>query len=163
MMLALIPLRVWLQIAATAAIIGAGWWAYTWAYNRGADSVQSLWDAEKQDIADQNAQLKADADKTTTALRDKADQLRRTKDAQINRLNADLATALDSLRDRPSRTGDGGVPKDTGTGTALGCTGAGLLRDDANFLAWYGAQTKRITLQLAQCQAEHASARDAIR
>ena len=160
-MLALIPMRVWLQIAATAAIIGAGWWAYSWAYNRGADSVRVLWDAEKQDIADQTAAIKADADKTSAELRTKADTLRRTKDAQITRLNADLANALDGLRDRTPRPSDGSVPSDTVVGA--GCTGASLYAGDAGFLIRETARADRLRLDLQQCQDAYGAAREALK
>ena len=160
-MLALIPMRVWLQIAATAAIIGAGWWAYSWAYDRGADSVRVLWDAEKQDIADQTAAIKAEAQSATDALRAKADTLRRTKDAQITRLNADLANALDGLRDRASRPGAGDLPGDTAAGA--GCTGASLYAGDAGFLVRETARSDRLRLDLQQCQAAYGAARDALK
>lgn len=160
-MLALIPTRAWLQLAAAAAIIGAGWWAYSWAYDKGADSVQVLWNAEKQSIADQTAALKADADKTSADLRTKTDTLRRNKDAQINRLNADLASALDGLRDRPARPGAGSVPGDTATGA--GCTGASLYASDAGFLVRETARADRLRLDLQQCQAAYITAREALK
>lgn len=160
-MLALIPIRVWLQIAATAAIIGAGWWAYSWAYNKGADSVQVKWDTEKQDIADQTEAIKADADKKNAELQDKADAIRRNKDAQITRLNADLANALDGLRDRASRPGAGDLPGDTAAGA--GCTGASLYAGDAGFLVRETARSDRLRLDLQQCQAAYGAARDALK
>ena len=160
-MLALIPIRVWLQLGISAAIIGAGWWAYSWAYDRGADSVRVLWDAEKQDIADQTAAIKAEAQSATDALRAKADTLRRNKDAQITRLNADLANALDGLRDRTPRPSDGSVPSDTVVGA--GCTGASLYAGDAGFLIRETARADRLRLDLQQCQDAYGAAREALK
>lgn len=161
-MIPLLYIRAAIAAAILSAIVGVGWFLYDWAYDKGAAVIQSQWDAEKKETDKQSAILRKDAAATTAELIKRLEGLRKTKDAQINRLNADLATAYDSLRDRPARDSDGGVPKDTATGAALGSTGAGLLRDDASFLAWYSAQTKRLHLQLAECQVAYNNAYKAL-
>jgi hypothetical protein len=99
----------------------------------------------------------------TADLQTKSDQTRKAKNEEINRLNIDLADALERLHNRPERPGEGGVPVDTGVGAGTRCTGSGLFRDDAKFLEWFAAGTKRLQLDLGECQAALHRAREALK
>lgn len=73
---------------------------------------------------------------------------------------------FDGVRHRPEARSDGGdVPQagasEAGTGAA-GCTGQGLARPDAQFLAGYAADAARLRLALAECAARYEAARQAI-
>jgi hypothetical protein len=162
MNLALINPRVWLEIALAAAIAGFCWWGYNAVYDRGAASVQAEWDKDKAaQLEATNAALR-DAAAATAALQAKADAQRKAKNAQIDRLNTDLADALASLRDRPARPGADNLPSDTTPGTAPSCTGAQLYKPDAEFLARESARAERVRVDLAECQAAHGAAREAL-
>jgi hypothetical protein len=63
-----------------------------------------------------------------------------------------------SLRERP----EGRVqscPVYTDTGAPAGCTGAGLARPDAEFLAGYAADAARLEATLEQCRAAYEAVR----
>jgi len=154
-------------MGARMAIVGVLVWVLAishWqAYRMGSNAVQAQWTADKLTQAEQTLALTAEAAATTDALQQSADQLRKTKNAQIARLNADLSAALAGLSDRPARPGAGSVPTDPVAGANPGCTGASLWRDDGEFLAREAARADGLLADLAQCQAAYGAARDALK
>jgi len=162
MNLALINPKVWLELALAALVVGVCWWGYSAIYNRGAESVQVRWDAERQDQAEQSAKIAANALATTTALAATIENQRNDTYAQIATLNATVANAVIGLRNRPARDSAGGVPINPATGAASGATGADLLRQDGEFLVRESARADRLRLQLVQCQAQYSAAREAL-
>ena len=153
------PFRVFAAIFLFFALTATHWRAYT----RGEKAVQGAWDAEKLAVATQSAQALAAALKTGDDLKTKSDQLQKAKNATIAKLNTDLSAALDRLHDRAPRPGAGSVPSDTTTGSAGGCTGAQLYRDDAALLVRESSRANRLLAYLGQCQAQYNAARDALR
>lgn len=133
------------------------------AYRMGGNAVQAQWTADKLAQAEQALALTAEAAATTDALQQSAEQLRKTKNAQIARLNADLSAALAGLSDRPARPGAGSVPTDPAAGANPGCTGTSLWRDDGEFLAREASRADGLLADLAQCQAAYGAARDALK
>ena len=87
---ALLNWRVWAALYIAVALAASHWRAYT----RGELNVQTKWDADKLAQAEASLQAMADKDAKQAELQANADKLRRTKNAQIDRLNADLAAAL---------------------------------------------------------------------
>lgn len=150
--------RVWAAILIAVALASSHWKVY----KVGQNEVQAKWSAEKLDTAQQTLRLLESRDRTTTALQDNADTLRRTKNAHIARLDADLATALAGLQNRPDRPSGGSLPTDTGAGSNPGCTGAGLYRPDAGFLIREADRAQRVLADLAQCQSAYDQARAAV-
>lgn len=150
-----------LAVAAAIAVFLAGthWRAYT----KGKAAVQAEWTAEKLEVGRQSLKLSEQATRDTATLQLNADKLTGAKNARINRLNTDLADALERLRERPARDSAAGVPGDPAAGAGPGCTGAGLFREDGGFLAREAARASRLLADLAQCQAAHSAARDALR
>ena len=159
--LSLLNPRMWLALALSAIVVAACWAGYNWVYNRGADSVQVKWDAEKLDQAEQSAKIATDALATTKALQDGADSERKAKNEQIASLNTKLGVAIAGLRDRPSRSGSGDLPKAPGAGTL--CTGAGLYREDGEFLTRESARAQSLAIKLASCEADYARAVNALK
>jgi hypothetical protein len=147
--------RVW-AYALCIVLLAMSHWK---AYHLGSTSVRAEWAADQLSQAEQTGQLQGNAARATEALQADANKLRRTKDAQIAKLNTDLAGALDRLRDRPARPGEGDLPSPTGVGPG-GCTGAGLFRPDAEFLTRKAAQRDAIAVLLAECQAAYGNARN---
>lgn len=159
----MITARAWLAMTAAAVLtvmLAATHWQ---AHRMGAAGVQAGWDAEKATQTQQTATLMAEAAATTSSLQATADQLRKSKNAQIARLNADLAAALAGLSDRAPRPGAVDMPALTGPGANPGCTGASLWREDGEFLARESARADRLLADLTQCQAAYGKARDALR
>lgn len=156
-MTALLNWRVWAALVMAVFLAGTHWRAYT----QGKKTVMTEWDSEKLAIAEQSFKLAEQATRVTAGLQAKADTLRKTKNAEIEKLGADLAYALDGLRDRPARPGAGSVPGDTGIGS--GCTGRELYRPDGEFLTRLAARADRLRLDLGQCQAAYETARNALK
>jgi hypothetical protein len=71
------------------------------------------------------------------------------------RIAADLRSQLDSLRNRPDRSPDtvpGGAPGD------LGCSGADLARQDAEFLVRYDSIVAGLEDAVGECRARYDAA-----
>lgn len=84
------------------------------------------------------------------ALQSQADQIKRMSDEKITLLTTRVNGLVSELRNRPERPTNT-VPADPGTEPTK-CTGAGLYRDDAEFLVRF-AQDADITQQaLTQCR-----------
>lgn len=149
--------RIWAAGVLALALAGTHWGAYV----SGKKTVQAEWSAEKLSIAEQSLKLSEEATRVTVDLQTKADTLRKSKNAQIARLNADLAIALGGLSDRAPRPGTVDLPSHS-TARA-GCTGLELYRADGEFLARESARAERLRLDLGQCQAAYKAARDALK
>jgi hypothetical protein len=158
-MIYLLNWRVWTAIGLLAILASTHWKAY----HSGAASVQAAWDARtvaeqaeylktQQEVRDKEAKLQADKE-----------SLRRTKNAQIAKLDADLADALGRLRDRPERPGESDMPQTAGTGPGTGCTGAQLFKPDAEFLIRESDRADRLLAHFRQCQAQYDRAREALK
>ena len=150
-----------LAVAAVIAVFLAGthWKAYT----SGKATVQAEWQAEKLEVGRQSLKLSEQATRDTATLQLNADKLTGAKNAKIVRLNADLADALERLRERPARDSAESVPSDPTAGARPGCTGAGLFREDGGFLAREAARANKVLANLAECQGAHSNARDALK
>jgi len=102
--------------------------------------------------AEASRKAEADARATERKWHDHAAELGATKDEQIRDIGSKLDAALASLRDRPSRP-IGNVPS---TSTACkGGTGAGLYRDDGEFLARLASRAATIAAERDYCYARY--------
>lgn len=157
-MIYLLNWRVWTAIGLLAILASTHWKAY----HSGAASVQAAWDART--VAEQAEYLKTQQevrDKEATLQADK-ESLRRIKNAQIAKLDADLAGALERLRDRPERPRESDLPTVAGIGPDTGCTGAQLYRQDAAAFIGESRRAQLVLIDLAQCQAQYDKAREAM-
>lgn len=139
-------------LAIAAALIVGVWWIDNNGYNRAVGVMQAKADAERnaRDAAKLAQEKKIEADSL------KAKEQRDAKDAQFAKdlatANSRTAAALAELRKRPSR-GSGGVnvpASPASAAPAASCTGAGLFRDDSEFLTRRvaaGADTLRLALK----------------
>jgi hypothetical protein len=159
--LALLSPRVIAEILIFVLLGAAGWWGYNWIYDRGAAHVQQKWDLEKASQDAASARVATDALATTKALQASADRDKETKNAQINTLNANLASAIAGLSNRPSRPDPGSVPSNPATGG--GCTGAELYKPDAEFLAREASRGDALQAELQLCYSRYRAARDALK
>jgi TolA-binding protein len=95
------------------------------------------------------------------ALKAVASRLQQENRDENRRIAALYQRELDGLRNRPeARAGadTGGVPE--GAAAGAGCTGAGLARPDAAFLAGYAADAARLQAALDHCEARYNALRD---
>lgn len=154
-MAALLNWRIWAAVAIAVFLAGTHWKAY----KSGQKDIRAEWNAEKLDTAQQTLRLLEKNTRTSAELQDNADKTRRAKNAQIERLDTDLASALERLRERPARPNGSDLPADTGAGSSAGCTGAQLYRSDSQFLTRESDRAQRILADLAQCQTAYDQAR----
>lgn len=150
--------KFWAAVLVAVALAASHWKVY----KVGQNEKQAEWNAEKLDTAQQTLRLLEKNTRTSTELQDKADNTRKAKNAQIAQLDADLATALERLRERPERPGGANLPADSVAGSNTGCTGAQLYRSDSQFLTRESDRAQRVLADLAQCQAAYDSARKAV-
>lgn len=152
--------RTWLAAVAIVVVLALfGLSAYS--YRAGKAAVQQEWDKEKAAIAQahmeemqrarqREAELQATIDKQTEAYKN-----------DLANITADYQRIVVWLRDRPAaRAGAGGVPQ--GATAGVGCTGAGLSRGDAEFLAGYAADAARTRKALDQCVRQYEEVRRAL-
>lgn len=149
--------KLWAGLALAAALVAAGWILY----GAGQDDRQKDFDAYKLD--QQELRILADRAnrKTEQTWQDAANQKVKAKDETILNINARLADALGRLSDRPARPAADIVPANPRT--AASGTGAGLYREDGQFLAGEAAAAARIAAERDACYAVQAELRAAQR
>jgi hypothetical protein len=111
----------------------------------------------KESYAKSYAEALETARNREKALVKQTEQIRRTKDAQIKTIDARLASALNSLRERPQ---DRLLPTDPAP--SVGCTGAQLANPDGEFLARYAADAARLQSAYQACVGAYDAARKSV-
>lgn len=153
-----------IRMAAIAMLLGlAGyilWWVGSSLYAAGQQATQSEWDADV--IIRNRAALRAHdqaREREQELQRIMAHKDKEKRDAET-KLVADYAAVIASLLSRPERAGPGEGAASAGGG--VGCTGAELYRQDAEFLAGEAARAERVRLQLDACQFKYDEVRKAV-
>lgn len=158
-MLALLNWRLWAALLLAVGLAASHWKAYKVGQNEGVAQLNEF----KLEQSQQSLKLLEQRDATTASLADAADQTRKAKNVQIAKLNTDLSDALERLRNRPERPREGDLPSDPAAGAEPSCTGAGLFRPDAEFLIRFATATRKLQLDLGECQAAYGRAQDALK
>lgn len=128
-----LSISTWIMIAlSVVAIGGVGYGKYE-SYKLDAYKV---------------AQAKAVHDKEVKSQED-ADRIRKEKDVQITAINNQLADALISLRQRPSRS--------ESASNGQGGTGMSLSAEDATFLVREASRADRLRSELEACYKQYDS------
>lgn len=113
--------------------------AYFKGYYKGKDVVQSEWD-------------KVVAEQTITtveverSLRTKIDAVVEDKNREIARIKRSYASIVAGLQQRPERD-----PVSSNPETPQNCSGTGLYREDAGFLAGEAARADQYAIELLSC------------
>jgi hypothetical protein len=152
----------WFLLGAALAVAAAGAGGLYKGHELGMAEVQQAWDKEKAEQYAAYAAAQDVARQKEQALQAGADQLRQEKDREIRNLNARAAALTNSLRDRPSRPAPEAspVPSTASAGCApTSCTGAGLSREDAQFLAGEATRADELRAALRQCHAQYETLR----
>jgi len=152
----------WLILGFVLAVAAAGGAGLYQGHDLGMAEVQQKWDKERAAQEAEHAAAQAAAREKEQELQANADQLRKEKDREIRDLNARAAALTNSLRDRPTRpTAEASaLPSTASAGCApASCTGAGLSREDAEFLAREAARADELRSSLRQCLAQYQAIR----
>lgn len=152
----------WFILGATLAVAAAGAGGLYKGHELGMAKVQQAWDKEKTQQYAAYAEAQEAARQKEQDLQASADKLRKDKDAEIRNINARATALANSLRERPSRPAPeaSAVPSTASAGCApTSCTGAGLSREDAQFLAGEAARADELRAALKQCHAQYESLR----
>jgi hypothetical protein len=152
----------WLILGFVLAVAAAGGAGLYKGHDLGMAEVQQKWDRERAAQEAEHAAAQAAAREKEQELQANADQLRKEKDREIRDLNARAAALTNSLRDRPTRpTAEASaLPSTASAGCApASCTGAGLSREDAEFLAREAARADELRSSLRQCLAQYQAIR----
>ena len=152
----------WLILGFVLAVAAAGGAGLYQGHELGVAEVQQKWDKERAAQLAEHAAAQAAAREKEQELQASADLLRKDKDREIRDLNARTAALTNSLRDRPSRptTETSALPSTASAGCApTSCTGAGLSREDAQFLAGEAARADELRASLKQCHAQYQAIR----
>lgn len=134
-------MMLWHYVAAGLAVLAvgftSGWQVRAW--KAGADD---------QARAEQVHEAEREARRMEQARAARVQETQDAKEAELRRISARLADALERLRNRPGR-----LPRDPAhPGQCDGATGKELSRDDAAFLARFAAERDEIAAQLEACQ-----------
>lgn len=141
----------WLAYAAIAAALWAGHaYVASRAFNAREQAVHDTYKAVQRE-ADIAALRKGEK------LQANADKLQDEQNAKTETDRLRIAALTASLRNRAARP----TTLPTDTSTAKNCTGAGLYRDDGEFLTWYAAEATRVARALERCEAQYNEVRGA--
>jgi hypothetical protein len=102
--------------------------------------------------------------KTKVELAEKVKAIKDSKDAEIKSINARYDAIITGMQHRPSRQDyRGNITTDTSaTESPKGTTGAGLYKEDANFLAGYARDTEKLKVELIQCYKQYDDVRTTV-
>jgi len=130
-------IETWLMRLGAIALAVAGF--YFWADHRGYERAEKKYAAAEQKQREEN-QLRMDN------LRTDYEALAEVKDDEIKRVATERDRLAASLRNRPER-----MPE-AAQAACQGGTGAGLSREDSEFLAGEAARANELRAQLSACQ-----------
>lgn len=153
-------IRTWLAAVAVVVVL-ALFGLSVYSYRAGKAAVQQEWDKEKAAIAQAHMEEMQRARQREAELQAAIDKQTEVYKRDLENITADYQRIVVWLRDRPAaRAGAGGVPQ--GSAAGVGCTGAGLSRGDAEFLARYAADAARTRKALDQCVRQYDEVRQAL-
>lgn len=146
-------------VVVAASTFGVG---YLVGHDHGQDKMRAAWNKQRLADANEQARQQAAARERERNLQLQADQRLKEKDREIAAVARRHAALADSLRNRPeARAATPDVPQAAGA-PAVGCTGTGLARPDAEFLVGFAADAARLQLALRQCRAGYQAAKDSL-
>lgn len=150
--------RTLITIAAVIGLTGAvGWKAYTAGQAEAEQRLTAMYVAEKLETQKAvNAELVKAREREERLLAVMRQSSQEYND-ELQRVTVEHNNIVDSLLNRPNiRTdSDRGVPESASTDT--GCTGKGLARPDAEFLAGYAAEAAKLQAALNSCKESYNS------
>ena len=152
----------WMILGFVLAVAAAGGAGLYQGHELGMAEVQQKWDKEKTEQYAAYSAAQEAARQKEQELQASADQIRQEKDREIRNLNARATALTNSLRDRPSRsTAEASAMPSTACAgpVATVCTGAGLSKEDGEFLAREAARGDELRSLLKQCRDQYEAVR----
>lgn len=113
--------------------------AYFKGYYKGKSVVQSEWDKVVAEQTIKTVEVERD-------LRTKIDTVVEDKNREIARIKRSHASIVAGLQQRPERDS-----VSSSTEAPQNCSGTGLYREDAGFLAGEAARADEVTIELLSC------------
>ena len=146
-MLGLLTNRWVLGGLAGLVMLGFSYWK---GYTYGKEVIQKDWDAAK--VVQEREALAAvsKAIEKERQLQARADKIQKEKVYAVKAANFKYNALVDSLRERPETRADESMSD--APASVVGCTGAGLARPDAEFLAGYAADAARLQAEYNACR-----------
>jgi len=137
-------------IGSLAGLLMLGF-AYWKGYESGQKSIQEKWDAYIVQ-QERQAQIRAEeARQIERGLQAQIDKIQKEKRSVSKIADSRYNALVNSLRQRPEeREPASGLSQ--GPGDVVGCTGEGLARPDAEFLAGYAADAERLQAAYNACR-----------
>ena len=144
-----------LVIALVAAISAAGAYLYFAGRQHGADAVMLQWEQERVVLSEQNNNALKQALEKQQQLQHRIVVATLEHQRETETITRKYNDAINSLRRRPIEraTSAAGLPESSSVG--VGCTGAGLARDDAEFLTRYAADAAKLQSAYNTCKAAY--------
>lgn len=137
-------------------LLGFVYWK---GYTSGKDVIQKKWNAEKVILERAVQEAKEETRQKEIEMQDRIVVLTREKNHAVKTADARYNALIDSLRNRPEERRD---PATEGAPDSVGCTGAGLARDDAEFLAWYATEAAKLQAAYNSCRDSYDEVRNKI-
>ena len=148
----------WFLVGAFVAVCAAFSGGYWRGNEAGQAFVQQQWDQEKAKQMAEYAENQRIAREKEQAMQLAANNIRKEKDREISNLTARTTALTNSLRDRPSRSTAETSTVSSSTDarcSPVACTGAGLSKQDAEFLAREAARGDETRTLLKQCYKQY--------
>jgi hypothetical protein len=144
-------------IAIAISLAALAWYAHSSGVRSGTAATQARWDAEKVRTLEAQGEQILLAQIREGELTAQMDQLTRTYHRDKNRIASEHADLVDSLRQRPDRPSDGGLPEaaTAGSGPPAWCDGSQLWRPDGEFLAREAARADELRAALGVCSSAY--------
>ena len=155
--------KVLLTLGVVAVLGFVGWKTYSSGYMNGSSAVQIRFDQYIIVLQEAAVKAQATAEARERVLTTEIVRIERVARNEKNGIIGRYESALTELRERPERPasrGNSGVLETASSPT--GCSGAGLAKGDAEFLARYSADAAKLEVALQQCLSVYSSTRDLV-
>ena len=153
--------------AIAAVVLGTLFAAYSWHKSEVRIAVKDAEFKVEQSymvaIDEQRKRLVARSEASEKALVKAMSNTKKEKDAEVKKLNSDIASLRSELSKRPDRSVGTDLPKGTGEGSSpTGATGLQLSNVDAGFLAGYSKFTSRMQIELKACLKDYEDVKNTV-
>ena len=156
--------KVLLTLGVVAVLSFVGWKTYSSGYTNGSAMIQIRFDQYILVHQEAAMEAKITAEARERVLTSEIVRIERVAKNEKSGIIGRYESALAELRERPERPDPRGNIGVSETATSpTGCSGAGLAKGDAEFLAGYSADAAKLKSALQQCLSVYSSTRDLVK
>jgi hypothetical protein len=155
-----------IAVAATATatlLAGTALYSYKKGEAMGRRQVEIEWHEAMRLQANAEAEEILKAQQRAEALQALLAKQRKEHHREVNRIVGEYRGLVDSLRQRPEARSQSDTGLPPGADAGVGCTGAGLSKRDAEFLAGLAADAARTQAALDACQRGYEEVRQSLK